>query len=224
MRDVGAWLRRTADVLAKVEGGIEIQIEIGIGIEIDNLHNDPILGKYGNLQPSTRNPQPSTPPTVWRAFGIPQKISVDQWLNPPPSISIPIPIAISNVRFRATRSEFLVHEDSSAGFSRRGSGAWVPRTADESALEKPRERGTPNEACGPQKISCLFVLFVVPKSSVPISVDQWLNPSPVDFDSDPDSDFEPEVPGDPFGVPRSRGFIRRLQPTRLRCLGSADGR
>ena len=60
------------------------------------------------------------------------------------SISIPIPISISKWGGRTTRSEFLVHEDSSAGFSRRGFGTRVPRTADESALENPRKRGTLN--------------------------------------------------------------------------------
>ena len=32
-----------------------IEIGIGIGIEIENLQNDPIRGKYGNLQPATFN-------------------------------------------------------------------------------------------------------------------------------------------------------------------------
>ena len=59
---VGAWLRRTADGLARVEGGgeikIEIEIGIGIGIEIENSHNDPILGIVNNRE------DPDLPPDL----------------------------------------------------------------------------------------------------------------------------------------------------------------
>ena len=165
-------------------------------------------------------------------------IRVNQWLNPSPSISIPIPIAISNGGIHTTRSEFLVYEDSSAGFSRRGSGAMVPQTVDESTLRKPPEGGTPNGGSARQAITFhpppifvpmptawqAFVLYVVPKIISAHPCQSVVEPFPVDFDPDPDSDFERGNPHDPFGVPRLRGFIRRLQPTRLRSHGSADGR
>ena len=107
------------------------------------------------------------------------------------SISIPIPISISisNRRFRTARSEFLVHEDSSAGFSRGGFVAQVPRTADESALVNPRERGTLNEADGPSKISCpmlsawqAFVFFVVQKIITANQRQSVVQLFPIDFE------------------------------------------
>ena len=53
---------------------------------------------------------------------------------------------------------------SSTGFSRRGYGARVPRTADESALVNPRKRGTLNGGSGRQKF--VSIPSVVPKKII----------------------------------------------------------
>ena len=109
------WLRRTADVLARVEGS---KIEIEIGIEIENLQNDPILGKYGerlgNLHPETRylkwrsyasdfdsdpdfhfdNPQPSTRNEEPGTRTCPRDFSIQSVLirwTAKPSVGNPLP-------------------------------------------------------------------------------------------------------------------------------------
>ena len=87
----------------------------------------------------------------------------------------------------------------------------VPRTADESALVNPRERGTLNRGCGPPN----FVPFswfkkIISAYQRPSVVES----SPSDFDPDPDSDFDFE-----------RGSARPVRSssfTRIHPQASAD--